>query len=691
MAHDGTTHLLVVSEHNTAANRLISDLRQAGMALRAANAGTARELATLLTQGQWDVLVVYVTPQLPLDELQDTLRTHQQDLPLILVDSEEPGRDLQALFQAGIRDVVAPEAQQQLLLSVQREASYNLLKRQQRILEIRYRELEQRHQLLLATSATPVSYIVDGVHLYCNQSYADCFAYGSVDSISTTPFLNLFPQTARAGIRELLRKGLTEECTATVDIRHQDGSETTMQLTLAPVEYLGRACLQATLRPPAGNSAYHDALAQAQTQDLLTRLDNRSHFLARIESAIGKAVKDGVFSSVVLVQLNEFVDISTAIGKSNANLVLNDIAGFLHDSIGKPFAAARLDEQSFGILLFDGNPDEALALSGVIQNNINNRISPAMLTSLELSCSIGMALINGHALGAGEVLARARANTGQSSLPAQGSANTRVSDKPGPATSDMLDYLHLALQEARFRLRYQPLVHIKGDGQKRYEVLTRMLDIDGNEVAPAAFLPLAKLNGMGEQFDRLVIDLALAAISTSTAVQGLIINVTANSLLDGTFLPWLSARLHATRLPADLLTLQLSEIDLHNNLEHALAFCRGLQELNIGSAISRFGCALDPFQVLDTVRPTFIKLEETLVRDLIYSSQEKHRVQRLIHRLHEYGLLVVVPQVEDIDWLPMLWDNGVDFVQGHCLQAPSHEMNYEFVQIEEITLAAPQQ
>jgi multidomain signaling protein FimX len=51
-------------------------------------------------------------------------------------------------------------------------------------------------------------------------------------------------------------------------------------------------------------------------------------------------------------------------------------------------------------------------------------------------------------------------------------------------------------------------------------------------------------------------------------------------------------------------------------------------------------------------------------------------------------LLVVAPQVEDMDVLPVLWQTGADYVQGYCLQRPSDAMNYEFVQVEEITLPA---
>ena len=107
--------------------------------------------------------------------------------------------------------------------------------------------------------------------------------------------------------------------------------------------------------------------------------------------------------------------------------------------------------------------------------------------------------------------------------------------------------------------------------------------------------------------------------------------------------------------------------------------------------ISNFGCALEPFALLDQLKPALVTLDETIVRDLIYSSHQKANVQSLVLTLHARGVHVVTPRVEDMAVLPVLWEIGVDYAQGYCLQAPSHEMNYEFVEDEEITLSAPAQ
>jgi EAL domain-containing protein (putative c-di-GMP-specific phosphodiesterase class I) len=90
--------------------------------------------------------------------------------------------------------------------------------------------------------------------------------------------------------------------------------------------------------------------------------------------------------------------------------------------------------------------------------------------------------------------------------------------------------------------------------------------------------------------------------------------------------------------------------------------------------------------VLEKVNPALVILDVSLVRNILYSPRLKKHVHKLIASLHERGLAVVTPQIEDVDVLPMLWSMGADYAQGYCLQPPSTSMNYEFMHEEEITL-----
>jgi EAL domain-containing protein (putative c-di-GMP-specific phosphodiesterase class I) len=267
----------------------------------------------------------------------------------------------------------------------------------------------------------------------------------------------------------------------------------------------------------------------------------------------------------------------------------------------------------------------------------------------------------------------------------------RIGDSMDHDAGDMLAYLQTALTQRRFKPLFQPIVGISGNTRRSYEVLIRMLDKDDNEIRPGAFLPLAVMNGMGEDIDRMVVQMAIEALLASHDAQLLTVNITENTLLSHTFLPWLSEQLTQHRLPAERLGIDISEIALHASPEPALAFCQGLAVLGVPLTISNFGCALEPFALLDQLKPALVTMDETIVRDLIYSSHQKANVQSMVRTLHARGVHVVTPRVEDMAVLPVLWEIGVDYAQGYCLQAPSHEMNYEFVQDEEITLSAPAQ
>lgn len=672
------TQLLVAADSLDAANRLISGLRSSGVAVRSASAGNEHELAALLLREAWDVLVCYPSERLPFATVQATQLRTETDVPVLSVSTQA---------NPDARETIDPGQHERLLVAVRREAEIAQLKRRVHQLELQRRELEKRHAVLMDVSSSAISYVQEGVHLACNPSYARCFGYDSVMAIKTLPLLDLVSPESRPALKALLGKPLGTEARETVRIKRQNGSEEVMDLCFTPVEYDGKACVQLLVTPARGNTEYAAAVARIGNEDLLTRLDNAEHFRTRIEHAIRAAVQDNKFSALLLVEIDDFADISTAIGRSSSNIVLTDVARMLRELIGVQDAAARLDEHTFAILVQDGDPDQALALAREIQGRMNNRISSAMLTSLELGCVIGMALINGKAGDAESVLARARANLRDKPLHADGKFQYRIGEDLRHDAGAMLDYLKAALLNKRFKLLFQPLVPINGAGLKSYEVLTRMLDRDGNEVSPAAFLPLANLNGIGEEIDRLVIGLALDSMKNA-ATERLLINVTSNTLMSRTFLPWLSEKLRTSRTSSDLLVLQISEVDIHGNPAQALAFCSGLQQLNCGMAICHFGCALNPFSVLDSLAPTLVKLDESLVRDVIYSPQQRENVRNQIARLHERGLLVVAPQVEDMDVLPVLWQTGADYVQGYCLQRPSDAMNYEFVQVEEITLPA---
>ncbi|MFT7294290.1 MAG: EAL domain-containing protein (putative c-di-GMP-specific phosphodiesterase class I), partial [Pseudohongiellaceae bacterium] len=96
--------------------------------------------------------------------------------------------------------------------------------------------------------------------------------------------------------------------------------------------------------------------------------------------------------------------------------------------------------------------------------------------------------------------------------------------------------------------------------------------------------------------------------------------------------------------------------------------------------ISHFGCTDDPFRYLDLFRAEFVKLNGPAIKHSAIEKNGAKSIVKLVERLHENGLRVIVPNIESMAQMPQLWSSNVNYVQGYGLHRPSKSLNYEFLQ-----------
>ncbi|PCJ43410.1 MAG: hypothetical protein COA71_00625 [SAR86 cluster bacterium] len=682
--------ILILSSQTHAINKLLSTLRNEGVDLKTRSARNKKELYEQIKFQSWDLILCCEDAPVSIDVIRETLITQGLELPIIFLTHENSQVDTAELFKSDIHTCLSIGQENQIITAIKREAVAQQLKHNYRRLQLDFKELGKRHQALMDASTSALAYIQEGMHLYCNKSYAQIFSGKDHKTLQQSPLLDLFEGKSREKLKKALSKKIESELKLTLQLigKPENSAQAYPELDLSftPVSYDGQACLQLIVKPASGNPTYSAAVNAANKQDLLTRLYNKSFFLEKIEFAVAKAIKQQQHSSLLIVHINEFLDIKSIIGLGKANQVLNDIAAFLNKSIQKKFAAARLDDYQFGLLIDDCKLAESIDLANFIKSKINNHITTTSLPNLQLSCSIGVAVINENALDAEDLLAKANANL-HKKIPSLDDFQSDYSQKQD--INVLTAYINLALKEQRFKLLFQPILELKGEKFQDYEVLSRMLDSEGNDMLPSEFLPLADLNGLGEEFDKIIVSLALSSLQKAeTENIRLIINLTSNTLLSKTFLPWLSETLQSSNLTTDRLIFQISEIQICNNLEYCLNFSDGLKQLGLSSIVCHYGCAVNPENYLDKIKPIYVKLDKSLVSDIGYNQYQQNELKNLFVELHNKNVKVAVPQVEDASILPVLWRLGADFIQGFCLERPRQTMDYEFIQNHEITLDA---
>lgn len=102
---------------------------------------------------------------------------------------------------------------------------------------------------------------------------------------------------------------------------------------------------------------YKRRLADIAFRDALTGLGNRSHFEAKLDARLGR---DGSpTASLVLVDIDGFADFNDRFGREAGNATLTALGKIIGDVAGSAPATARLDGDSFAILL-DGGGEAAV-------------------------------------------------------------------------------------------------------------------------------------------------------------------------------------------------------------------------------------------------------------------------------------------------------------------------------------------
>ena len=158
----------------------------------------------------------------------------------------------------------------------------------------------------------------------------------------------------------------------------------------------------------------------------------------------------------------------------------------------------------------------------------------------------------------------------------------------------------------------------------------------------------------------------------------LFLNLTAETVQDKTFTPWLSVALKAARLPGDALVFQIREGDANNFMKQAKEFTKAAHQLHSKVSISEFGGALDPFNTLKHIEADYVRLDASFTEELDKGDAGKEQLKEMVKSLQNSGRLTIIPEVQHANVLSLLWQAGVNFVQGNYLQAPTPAMNFDF-------------
>ncbi|MDX1588166.1 MAG: EAL domain-containing protein [Oleiphilaceae bacterium] len=688
--HSDTIRLLLLDPSQNDAEALVSVLRNAGHATRAHRITSEDDLLESLANSTWDLILLRDKPQEPApDQVLTQVRRLDKDIPcLLLTEQEDRERRVQAM-ELGAQDVLAFSDQTLLRLVLEREMRNLAARRGQRQANAKLLESEQRCRLLLESSKDAIAYINDGMHVYGNNSYLSLTGYEEADDLIGVPILDVLTRESQEPFKKFMREfaenqknGTRLECA----IQHTEEKTTDVVIEASPASYDGEPCTQIVVLPKQDNTELEAKLRQISNEDVLTGLYNRQYLLEKLNQSIASVQEKGHEAALAFVALDNLLAAKTQVGIPGADMIISDIAGILRDKVDKGVILARLSDDAFALLDPAHGPETLKVSCEAIRQKIADHLFEAAGRTVQVTVSIGIAPITDNAPKAMDLLGRAHSAADQvreQSGHEQGNGLHifRPALYEGQSASEITDAIALALEEDRFRLLFQPIINLRGEGEEHYEVFVRMLDKDGKEVSPYDFLPPFGPADMAAQVDRWVV---LKTIRQLTAHREkghdtkLLLTLTAQTLQDPEFVLWLRKALNAARIPGNKLIFQISENDATTYLKQMKGLSRALQKLHCPMAITHFGGAINPFNTLKHLEVTYVKLDGSYTQEIQKNEEARKAVGEMVQTLHQQGKLTIVPMVENAAVLATLWQTGVNYIQGYYLQAPMPTMNYDF-------------
>lgn len=237
----------------------------------------------------------------------------------------------------------------------------------------------------------------------------------------------------------------------------------------------------------------------------------------------------------------------------------------------------------------------------------------------------------------------------------------------------MLSQLDDAVDKGEVWVAYQPKLDLKTRKVVGAEALARWTHPEKGPIAASEFIAAAEQHDRIGKLTDFILDQAIAAAANVNRKQpgfGVAVNLSARLLSDKGLVLRLGAMLARHKLPADLLTLELTETAELESSGPALDMLASLRELGITIAIDDYGTGLSTLEYLKKIPAGEIKIDQSFVKSMLDNRSDLVMVQSTIALAHSLGRKVVAEGVEHQTVLDALIEMGCDVAQGYIIGRP---------------------
>ena len=569
-------------------------------------------------------------------------------------------RDGQNYFTLMVADISEQQAAQFLLLKA----------------ESRYRNLvETAHDLVWSIDT-------QGRWLYLNNAVIDIYGYQQNEMLNLPVSQFQAPESKErdeiAFAKLLSGKDMVQYETVHLN---KDGQPRYISFNARPTfdDDNNVTSISGTARDITDQKIFEKELTYQAQHDSLTGLHNRSYFQSELERVISRIARSAAECALLYLDLDQFKYVNDTLGHAAGDRLLKECTDVLSKNIRDGDLLARFGGDEFTIILYNIDHDHAVPVAENIRSMFEHYRFNDSAQTINVTCSIGMTMIDSNTETAEEALSRADLACNISKSQGRNCVHefTEQDNEQSEMAEDMgwIARVRDAIDNDRFKLFYQPIVVVSSEAISGYEVLLRLPTEDGGPlIKPGGFIPAAERFGLIQNLDRWAVRNAmeyLAELHSDDFNTQFAINLSGRSVEDTKLLDLIKGILHTTGLDPTSVSFEITETTAINNLQAARKFIGALKDMGCRMSLDDFGSGFCSFTYLKHLPVDSLKIDGSFIQALAYTEVDQAMVQSMNQVAHALGKTTIAEFVENSETLVLLKEYGVDFAQGHHLGKPS--------------------
>jgi len=376
---------------------------------------------------------------------------------------------------------------------------------------------------------------------------------------------------------------------------------------------------------------------------------------------------------IVMIDIDHFKKINDLFGHDIGDIVLTAVCGRISSITRSHDIFIRYGGEEFLLFLHSKDINQANEIAERISQSVKNRPISALTHVIDLTLSIGInpypeyaKNINEAIKIADEQLFLAKSN-GRDCIKV-----FNDKDKNQSHTTKYINDVRVALEDSRIRCMLQPIFETQTKKLKKYEMLVRLIDVDGKIVPPCDFLPAITHTKVYNEMTKYILESA-KDILVNHKVE-LSVNLALQDLFNKDILEIILKILADNEDFAKKLTFEILETEEIEDFTALKKHIDAIKQTGAKIALDDFGSGYANFSYLLHLGIDLLKIDGSLIRDIDENINAQSIVQTINTFAQKIGIETVAEQVETKEEFNTVLELNIDYVQGYYLGKPSFEL-----------------